>query len=111
MTPQHAIAMLDRSLAKNGQTVVLRRGTAAAPVAQATVKAHVRGYDPDELVSGITQKDSKVILSPTGLEGWPEGMLKEKDWIQIDGRWRTIVAAVPVRMADILVRIELQVEG
>ena len=111
MQPRNAIAALDRSIARNGQTVTLRRGTATAPTAQATVKAHVRGYDPEELVGGITQKDSKVILSPTGLKNWPGGMLKEGDWAQIDGHWRSIMAAVPVKMADILVRIELQVKG
>lgn len=111
MTPHQAIAKLDRAIARNGQTVTLRRGTASAPVATAALKAHVRGYDPDELVGGITQKDSKVILAPTGLKGWPSGMVQENDWIQIDGRWRSIVAAVPVRMADTLVRIELQVKG
>lgn len=115
MTPQQAIAKLDRAIAKNGQTVTLRRGTAVAPVATATVKAHVRGYDPDELVGGITQKDSKAILSPNGLENWPGGMLvgggSDADWIRIDGRWRTILAAIPVKMNDVLVRIELQVKG
>lgn len=111
MTPQQAIAKLDRAIARYGQTVTLRRGTAAAPSAAATLKAHVRGYDPEELVGSITQKDSKVILSPSGLKNWPGGMLQENDWALIDGRWRTIMAAVPVKMADTLVRIELQVKG
>jgi hypothetical protein len=111
MTPQQAIAKLDRAIAKNGQTVSLRRGTSSAPTATATLKAHVRGYDPDELVGGITQKDSKVILSPSSLKAWPGGMLQENDWITIDGRVRSIVAAVPLKMNDVLVRIELQVRG
>jgi len=111
MTPQQAIAKLDRAITKYGQTVALRRGTTSAPVATASVKAHVRGYDPEELVGGITQKDSKVILSPSGLRNWPGGMLAEGDWITIDGRVRSIVAAVPVTMNDVLVRIELQVKG
>ena len=111
MTPQQAIAQLDRAIAKYGQTVALRRGTTSAPVATAIVKAHVRGYDPEELIGGITQKDSKVILSPSSLKAWPGGMLQEGDWITIDGRVRSIVAAVPAKMNDVLVRIELQVRG
>lgn len=111
MTPQQAIAKLDRAIAKNGQTVTLRRGTTTAPVAIVTVKAHVRGYDPEELIGGITQKDSRVVLSPSVLKAWPGGMLTEGDWITIDGRVRSIVAAVPVKMNDVLVRIELQVKG
>ncbi len=111
MTPRQAIARLDRQIAKNGQKVALRRGTATAPTATATVKAHVRGYKPDELVGGISQNDSLVILSPTGLENWPGGYPKKDDWISIDGRVRSIMAAGPIRMNDVLVRIELQVKG
>lgn len=113
MTPQQAIAKLDRAIAKNGQTVTLRRGTATAPAATATVKAHVRGFKPDELIGGIDQNDSKVVLSPSGLAGWPGGAPKKGDWITTDpaGSTRTIVAAEPIKMNDMLVRIELQVKG
>jgi hypothetical protein len=107
-----AIADLDEEIADNGQTVTLRRGTAAAPVATATVKAHVRGFKPDELIGGIDQNDSKVILSPSGLAGWPGGAPIKGDWITIGtGSPRSIVAAEPVKMNDVLVRIELQVKG
>lgn len=111
MTPQQAIAKLDRAIASNGQTVTIRRGTATAPTAQVTVKAHVRGYKSDELVGGISQTDSFVILSPTGFEAWPGGWPKKDDWAIIDGRPRTILAAGPIKMNDVLVRIELQVKG
>ena len=111
MTPQQAIAKLDRAIAKYGQTVQLRRGTTTAPVATASVKAHVRGYKPDELVSGIMQNDSLVILSPTGLENWPGGVPKKDDWATIDDRPRTIMAVGVFKMRDQVVRIELQVKG
>ncbi|MBB3020647.1 hypothetical protein FHR70_003733 [Microvirga lupini] len=111
MNPRSEIAKLDRKIAKTGQTVTLRRGTAAAPVATATVKAHVRGFKPDELIGGIDQNDSKAILSPSGLAGWPGGTPIKGDWITIDGRVRSIVAAEPVKMNDVLVRFELQVKG
>lgn len=111
MTPQQAIAALDRSIAKYGQTVQLRRGTTTAPVATASVKAHVRGYKPDELVSGIMQNDSLVILSPTGLEEWPGGTPKKDDFVTIDGRLRSILAVGLFKMRDQVVRIEMQVKG
>jgi hypothetical protein len=71
----------------------------------------VRGFKPDELIGGISQNDSKVILSPTGLAGWPGGAPKKDDWITIDGRVRSVMAAEPIKMNDVLVRIELQVKG
>jgi hypothetical protein len=111
VTPQQAIAKLDRAIARYGQTVTLRRGTATAPTATATVKAHVRGFKPDELIGGIDQNDSKVILSPSGLTGWPGDAPIKGDWITIGERVRSIVAAEPVKMNDVLVRIELQVKG
>ena len=111
MTPQQAIAQLDRAIAQYGQTVTLRRGTATAPPVTATVKAHVRGFKPDEPIGGIDQYDSLVILSPSGLSGWPGGAPKKDDWITIDGRVRSIVAAEAVKMNDVLVRVELQVKG
>lgn len=111
MTPSQAINALDRAIAKYGQTVQLRRGTTTALVATATVKAHVRGYKPDELVGGISQNDSLVILSPTGLKDWPGGTPKKDDWITIDGRLRSILAVGVFKMADQVVRIEMQVKG
>jgi len=112
MTPRQAIASLDHGIRKNGQTVILRRGTTSAPTAMATVKAHVRGYKPDELVGGIIQGDSQVILSPRLLAaaGWP-GDIRRGDWLTFDGKVRSVEVVMPRRMDDVLVRIELQVRG
>ncbi len=118
MTPETAVAALDRHLARNGAPATLRRytGLGAARVASdVTVQAHVRGYAPEELVGGIVQGGSKAILSPTqiaaaawpGPQGWPE----VGDKLVVDGRERNVTGAVPMRMAGRVVRIELQVDG
>src|SRR5690606_21487203 len=110
VTPAEAIAMLDRHLAASGAPATLRRTSWAGTVsshADATVQAHVRGYRPEELIAGIVQGDSKVILSPTALaaSGWPGGLPVPGDRIVIDSRVRTIQAAAPFYMAGELVRI------
>jgi hypothetical protein len=107
-TPAEAIAELDAALVKTGQTVTLRRGVAPA-VVTATVKAFVRGYKPEEIVGTITQRSRKVILSPTGLTAFRTPL--ENQQIAIDSQPFTIKAVDPIKMADVLVRIVLQVEG
>lgn len=119
MTPAAAIAMLDRSLAKNGEDIVIRRyvgsGDVRVPL-DVTVRAHVRGYLPNELVGGIVQGDTKLILAPTqivaaawpGPVGWPQ----VGDRIVIEGRSSiTVQAAAVVRVAGTVVRIEIQARG
>ncbi|MFC5421955.1 hypothetical protein ACFPOB_20545 [Bosea eneae] len=114
MTPAAAIAMIDRQLAAHGQTVTLQRMEGETVAQTATVPAFVRGFEPRELVNGITQDDAKVILSPTGLAGWDSGgedpivPTADNDMV-IAGRVRRIIAAVGIRMADQVVRIECAV--
>jgi hypothetical protein len=103
-TPAEAIAELDAALVKTGQTVTMRRGVAPV-IVTATVKAFVRGYKPEELVGTITQRSRKVILSATFRTPL------EQQQVSIDGQPFTIKAVDPIKMADVLVRIELQVEG
>ncbi|MBN8958578.1 MAG: hypothetical protein J0H17_18735 [Rhizobiales bacterium] len=112
MTPADAIAMLDRQLAAHGEDVVLRRGLAAAPTKTGTVRAFVRGYKPEELVSGITQKDSLAVVSPTGLAAisWP-GDVIEGDFVTINGRARRVAAVGVFKVAGTPARYELQVTG
>lgn len=104
MTPSQAIAALDRQLARHGQTVILRT---SAGVVTSTVRAMMRGYQPDELVGGIVQGDSKVILSPTGLNVLP--VLNSK--VVHDGRVRNVQAVESVKLDDVLVRVNVQVRG
>jgi hypothetical protein len=129
MTPSQAIDMLNRQLAKHGETVMLQRITSAAGGVQiknnVQCKAFVRGYAPEELVGGIVQSDSRVILSPTEIdkEDWPgpnssttpteqdRRIPRKGDNCKIQGRIRNIESSRPFYLNDVLVRIELQVRG
>jgi hypothetical protein len=110
MRPSNAIGMLDAQLSDFGQTVSLRRGPAASPVVTATVKGFVRGYKADEIVSGIVQGDSEVVLSPTGLATYTNGP-QIGDVITINGRARRVEAVEAVILGDVPVRYNLQVRG
>ena len=113
MTPTHAVAALDRQIAAHGQSVSLRKnGAAADGSADATVRAFVRGYRPEELAGGVQQTDSQVVLSPSALAGtvFAAGA-KRLDKILIDGRLRNIEGANPVRINGVIVRHELWVRG
>lgn len=118
MKPAELVA-LDDALRMVGQSITLRRriGTGSTFV-DVPCRAIVRGYDPRELVGGITQTDSKVILSPTDLDvpTWPGAaggtlLPRKGDLAVIAGRSRNVEAASPFYVRDILVRIELRVLG
>lgn len=114
MTPAAAIASLDRQLAAHGQDVVLRRYTgvgSARASTDATVRAIVRDYRPDELVGGITQGDTQVVLSPTDVLAGGGPMPQKGDQIVVDGKPRTIAAAPPVRVGNTVARFNVQVKG
>lgn len=125
MSPQEMIAGLDDALREAGQTVTLRRlvGTTSQTPYDIVLPAHVRGYAPNEIVGGIRQGDSKVIVSPSPIAaaGWPGAgsatdgtdarMPRMGDKVITQGRTRNVEAAVPIYAADTLVRIELQVRG
>ena len=111
VTPAERIRSIDKHLAARGQTIKLRRGDKAAPTAIVTIRAFVRGFDPDELVNGITQSDSKVVVSPTSLKNWPDQRLKDGDAAEINGQWRRIEVADPILMQDAIVRWQLKVKG
>lgn len=108
MTPAQAIASLDNQLSLHGETIGWQITTAGVGAPATTHRAFVRGYKPDELVGGVMQGDARVILSPTGLTGVP----KKGDKIVTGGtRTRNVQAVDEIRLADVLVRIELQVRG
>lgn len=113
MTPAAAISMLDRQIRERGQDIALRKnGAAGDGSADATVRAFVRGYRPEELAGGVQQTDSQVVLSPSALVGtvFAAGA-KRLDKILIDGRLRNIEGANPVRLNGVIVRHELWVRG
>lgn len=107
MTPAEMIADLDAALLEAGSTIQLRKTNTA--VGQISVRARVRFYKPDEIVGIIQQGDSKVVLSPTGLEVF--GVPPQNGFVVVDGAPRRIIAPNPIRIQDTLVRIELQVRG
>lgn len=107
MTPERALAKLNRQLAKHGQLVTITR-KGYPPV---TVPALVRRADPEALTGGIVQTKVKVTVSPTGFEAWspPPG---EGDWVKTeDGDGRKSLPAEIVRLDGVVVRINLTVEG
>lgn len=108
MTPARAIAMLDRQLAKHGSDVVLVRGDL-----RVTVRAFPRGYKRDELGDGISQGDSLVVVSPSSLAGtvFADDPPHQGDWVNFGGRERHVENGDPVRLANVVVRINLQVRG
>lgn len=127
MTPAAAVAMLDRQLAKHGEDIVLQRivGTQNQAVVEVEVRAHVRGYSPEELIagSGLTQQDVKIILSPTQIEAaqWPGGtpdptvtdkrVPVRNDRVLRNGRAYAVQASTGFYPDGELVRIELQARG
>lgn len=105
MTPTAAIAMLDRQLAVEGQTVTLDRDGVTVQL-----PAFVRGYRPEELIGDIRQGDIAVVVSPTGL-GTFSLPVRRNDKLTIAGAVKNVEAAEHLRMQDQLVRINLTVRG
>lgn len=125
MTPEQIVADLDASLVTDGRVITLQRLTLAAGGVQipfsVDAPAFVRGYDPKDLVGGVTQQDRKVILSPTPIveAGWTSGRPAHEDRripmkgnrVLIGGRPHSVEAAEGIAVADALVRIEMRVRG
>lgn len=122
------VAALDADLAIVGEDIVLRRTYGQAPrtnYVDVPMRASVRSYSPVELVGGINQTDSKVIISPTDIAQaqWPGGELPSAtvvdphlpritDSIIIAGRKRSIAVVDPIYGKDNeLLRIELRALG
>lgn len=113
MTPTAAIAMLDRQIHDHGEDVQLRAQSAPTDgTADVAVRAFVRGFQPEELASGVQQNDSKAILSPSSLAGtaFADGF-KRLAVMVINGRARRVENVDPIRIAGVVVRIEAWVKG
>lgn len=110
MTPAQAIAALNRQLAKHGETVTFRRPRDGS-IKEVTVKAFVKFAEPSELVGATHQTVRHVIISPTGLDGWPDGHPDEDDWCIIAGQECSLLPAKPKRLKDVLVRVNLMAKG
>lgn len=111
MTPTRAIAMLDRAVARSGQTAVLRRVVPNAAI-EKSLRVFFRGYTSDEITGGIQQGDSLVAISPTewAKTGLPD-LARRNDRLNIAGRLRNVENVDPIYIDDKLVRINLQVRG
>lgn len=114
MTAAEAIADLDAALARTGESVVVRRytaptGTPRPKTDTATLQASVRPLKPEELVGGIDQSWSRVIMSPTGLAALLP--IVKGDKVVIQGRERNVQFPGPIYVAGTLVRVELMVSG
>lgn len=112
MTPQSAIASLDSQLAQHGKTVTVMRGNVAAPSASQSAQGFVRGDKAADIAgqSGITQRRSTIVVSPTDFASWPAPLPHKGDWCTVAGQTRTIVEFDHIALNDIVVRIELTVE-
>lgn len=108
------LAALDRALSRAGETITLRRPLGTSPITyrDVQVRAHVRGFNTEDLTGAITQVDSKVIMSPSEITAanWP-GPPKKGDKVIIDGRTRNVEAVFPIYASNELVRIEMRVRG
>jgi hypothetical protein len=127
MTPEAAIAALDRGIEQSGQTVTLRRSIGASPnqaVVNVDIRAMVRHYTAIELLDGLSQADRKIVISPTEVNRiqWPGGVapnylvdpnvpVSVLDRLTIDGRLYNVQSANPIKIDNTLVRIELQARG
>jgi hypothetical protein len=110
MTPAQAIQMLDDQISRHGEGVTVLDVAAGVPVEPGvTLRGFVRGYEPEQIFTGgeIKQNDRKVILSPTGLPKVPVAGSK----VRISGKTHNVQSSYPIRLNDVLVRVELQVRG
>jgi hypothetical protein len=122
------VGALDDALLRAGTDITLRRVLGVAPTTTSydvTVRAAVRSFQPEELVGGISQTDSHVIISPTQIAaaGWPgDGespsvtvpdptLPRINDKLVIAGRVRNVKVVQPIYINGELVRIEMNVSG
>lgn len=120
------IADLDASLARTGEDIILRRNNAGTPV-DVTVRAAVRlANDPDALVSGTTQDDLRIVISPTQIlaAAWPgfgtvpaapfnfdRQMPKTGDNVIVKGKKYRVENSNPIMVNGIVVRIVMITKG
>lgn len=128
-TAAFEIAELERSLAPDGEDIILRRVVGAVNQANIDVecRAHVRQPTANELVAGFTQDELICILSPTEITraNWPGGQLasvvgnddpripskNRGDKAFVRGRWRSVQHGRGFYPGGSLVRIEMRVLG
>lgn len=105
MMPANAIAMLDRQIARHGQSLKFKRGSAAL----VEMRGFVRGFKPSELVGTLKQGDRSIVLSPSTLGAY--GLPRAQDKVVLADSSATVQFVEPVYLADVLVRINVTVRG
>ncbi|WP_020178083.1 hypothetical protein [Methylopila sp. M107] len=113
MTPEQARADYRGALGRVGGLVTLKRG-AGGPNLEATFKARVIGYAPNEQTGDVQQGDSKVIFLAEDLGSFPVPIKEQSvDAIWQDGRKLTVQAVDDQtrRIAGVLIAYELRVRG
>lgn len=116
MTPQAAIDMLDRQLAKHGSDIEMYRIVGSGPSATkqglgVAIRAHVRTLNEDELTGTLTEDDHMIILSPTSFAAWPPGRPGKGDKAMLNGQACNVEVPRPITISNTLVRLELKVKG
>ncbi|MBB4146028.1 hypothetical protein [Rhizobium rhizoryzae] len=108
MTPETALAMLDRQIKTHGETVTLRR----AGQGDKAVRAIVRRLVPQDLAHAANEPRSSVILSPSDFADWPS-LPSDRDEIAIgQGSFQSALEPEDIRSIDNQpVRISLVVAG
>lgn len=117
MTPALATLAYRRQLGRHGEDVTLRRVNASpASPTEATVRARVTGYAPDELVGGVQQGDRKVVVlaEDVAAAGFPEPIQPGgRDKIVVRDRVLNVEAVDDNtrRVDGVLIAYELTVRG
>ncbi|WP_029002727.1 hypothetical protein [Azorhizobium doebereinerae] len=123
-TPAGMIARLDAALGRRGQGITLKRMSGAGQARTSVdvdCRAFVRDFDPSELINGMVQGTSEVVISPSEIivAAWESGRPAGQDanvpmagnMVTIRGKDRRVMAAEPFYANDTLVRIRMAVEG
>lgn len=122
------IVDLDASLARTGEDIILRRMISGAAVDLNPCRASVRlANEPDHLVSGTTQDDLRIVISPTQIlaANWPAGapaapaapfnydihMPKMGDTVIVKGKKYRVENSEPIMVNGVVVRIVLITKG
>lgn len=128
------LAQLNRWIARNGDTVTLRRTYGPTgpnrPKTDLTLKAKVKGMTVEQLIGGATQQVFVIVLSPTPIvkDGWPhDGTTPQaseiiepgsngrypntSDAIVVNAKERAIQRVIPTIEKGVCVRIELTAKG
>jgi hypothetical protein len=119
MSPDQAIAALDRHLLAHGQDVTLQRLTPGTTTvaSEVSLRAFVSEFRLQEVdgMDGLQPGDSKAVISPSEMLAvdWPaigaDPLPRHGDRLVVSRRTRTIVFALPHRIAGEIVRVDLRI--